>query len=423
MSYEFSKFGHCLGGGSGIGELMDDLGHALASGGTDLKMLGGGQPARIAEMEAIWRRRLEELLEESGGLDRSLTCYDPPQGNPRFLNAIAGLFRKTFGWEIGPENIAVTAGGQTAFFLLFNLLAGRMPDGSRKKILLPLVPEYIGYSNQGIDGCLFHAVPPLIEKTGPHEFKYRVDFDRLEITPDIAAICASRPTNPSGNVLTDEEAARLSDLAERHGIPLIIDNAYGSPFPGIIFEDATPFWRPHAILTYSLSKIGLPGTRTGIVIGPPEIIRAVGSMSAIVGLSNTNIGQQIMLPLIESGEVLRLSREVVRPFYQEKRDLALKAAAGAFGYDIEWAVHRSEGALFLWFWFPGLLISSKELYERLKQRGVLIIPGQYFFYGLDDPEWRHRDECIRVSYAMDESAVRDGLRIIAEEVRSATQSH
>jgi valine--pyruvate aminotransferase len=117
--------------------------------------------------------------------------------------------------------------------------------------------------------------------------------------------------------------------------------------------------------------------------------------------------------------VLRLSREVVRPFYQEKRNLALKAATDAFGDDIEWSVHRSEGALFLWFWFPGLRISSKELYERLKQRGVLVIPGQYFFYGLDDAGWQHRNECIRVSYAMDEASVRDGLRIIAEEVHRA----
>jgi valine--pyruvate aminotransferase len=419
MSYEFSTFGRHLGCGSGIEELMDDLGHALASGAKDLKMLGGGQPARIPEMHAVWHRRLEELAEEHGGIERALGSYDPPQGNPRFLHAVAGLFRQSLGWQVGPENIAVTTGGQTAFFFLFNLLAGAMPDGSRKKILLPLVPEYIGYSDQGVDGCVFRAVPPLIEHTGPHEFKYRVDFDRLEITPDIAAICVSRPTNPSGNVLTDGEVARLSDIAERHGIPLIIDNAYGAPFPGIVFEDATPFWRPHVILTYSLSKIGLPGTRTGIVVGPSEIIRALGSMSAIVGLSNPNIGQQIMLPLIESGEVLRLSREVVRPFYQEKRDLALKAAAEAFGDDIEWAVHRSEGALFLWFWFPGLCISSKELYERLKQRSVLVIPGQYFFYGLDDPGWRHRDECIRVSYAMDREVVREGLEIIANEVRKA----
>jgi valine--pyruvate aminotransferase len=397
---------------------MDDLGHAMASGGPDLKMLGGGQPARIPAMNAVWRRRLEELMEEMGGLERSLTTYDPPRGNPHFLQAIATLFRETFGWDLGPENIAVTSGGQTAFYFLFNLLAGPMPDGSRRKILLPLVPEYIGYSNQGISGGLFRAVSPLIEKTGPHEFKYRVDFDNLEVTPDIAAICASRPTNPTGNVLTDDEVARLSAIAKDHGIPLIIDNAYGAPFPGIIFADATPYWDKHVVLTYSLSKIGLPGTRTGMVIGPPEIIRALGSMSAIAGLSNPNIGQQITLPLIQSGEILKLSREVVRPFYQEKCRLARDAATAAFGDDIEWFMHRSEGALFLWFWFPGMPITSKELYQRLKKREVLVIPGHYFFFGHAEPDWAHRDECIRVSYAMDENVVRDGLRIIAEEVRS-----
>ena len=398
---------------------MDDLGHALASGRPDLKMLGGGQPAQIPAISAVWRRRLEELAAEAGGIERAMTTYDPPRGNPRLLAAIATMFRETFGWDLGPENVAVTSGGQTAFFLLFNLLAGRQPDGSRRKILLPLVPEYIGYADQGIDGCLFRAVRPLIETSGDHDFKYRVDFDHLTVTPDIAAVCASRPTNPTGNVLTDDELARLSALAKDHGIPLIIDNSYGAPFPGIIFEAAKPFWEPHVVLTYSLSKIGLPGTRTGIVIGPPEIIRAIASMNAIVGLANPSPGQQILLPLVESGEILRLSREVVMPFYQEKCRLARAAAQVAFGDGVEWFMHRSEGALFLWLWFPGLPITSLELYQRLKQRGVLVIPGQYFFFGDEQTDWRHRDECIRVSYAMDESIVRDGLAIIAEEVRKA----
>jgi valine--pyruvate aminotransferase len=420
MSYEFSKFGQQLGGGSGIGELMEDLGHALASGGPDLKMLGGGQPAQIPAMNAVWRRRMEELMAESGGLNRSLCAYDPPGGNPQFLAAVAALFRKSFGWDIGPENVAITSGGQTAFFFLFNLLAGEMPAGPPRKILLPLVPEYIGYASQGTTASLFRAVPPIIEELGPHDFKYRVDFENLEITPDIAAICASRPTNPTGNVLTDEEISRLSALAKQHGIPLIIDNAYGAPFPGIIFTEAEPFWEPHIILTLSLSKLGLPGTRTGIVIGPPAIIRALGSLSAIAGLSNPNVGQQITLPLIQSGEILQLSREVVRPFYQEKCQLARQAARDAFADDIAWFMHRSEGALFLWLWFPGLPISSQELYERLKQREVLIIPGHHFFFGLEDESWPHRHECIRVSYAMDEAVVRQGLQIIAEEVRKAT---
>jgi valine--pyruvate aminotransferase len=124
--------------------------------------------------------------------------------------------------------------------------------------------------------------------------------------------------------------------------------------------------------------------------------------------------------LIESGEILRMSRDIVRPFYQHKRDLALAAAHEAFGDTIDWQVHRSEGALFLWFRFPGLRMTSKELYQRLKKRNVLVIPGEYFFFGHDDPSWKHRRECIRVSYAMDETAVRDGLRIIAEEVAKAT---
>jgi len=398
---------------------MDDLGHALASGGDDIKMLGGGQPARIPEMDVVWRKQIASLVDEAGGLDRALTSYDPPSGNPQFLHAVAELFQKSFGWEITVDHIAITPGGQTAFFFLFNLLAGRMPDGRRKKILLPLVPEYIGYANQGIDGCVFKAVPPLIEETGPHEYKYRVDFDRLEVTDDVAAICASRPTNPTGNVLTDNETGKLSALAKAHNIPFIIDNAYGAPFPGIIFTDATPFWEPHVILTYSLSKIGLPGTRTGIVIGPPDIIKAVRSMSAIIGLANPSTGQQIMRPLVESGEVLRLSREVVRPYYQEKCKVARQAAMEIFGDDMEWRMHRSEGALFLWFWFPEMKISSKELYKRLKARQVLVIPGEYFFFGLGETDLAHRDQCIRVSYAMDENVVRDGLQIIAEEVRKA----
>ncbi|MCU0779838.1 MAG: valine--pyruvate transaminase [Akkermansiaceae bacterium] len=419
MKLNFSDFGLQLGCGSGIESLMDDLGHALASGGPDIKMLGGGQPAQIPEVNAIWRRRVRELMDEPGGLERSFTHYDPPRGNPRFLEAVAGLFRRSFGWDIGPEHVAVTAGGQTAFFFLFNLVAGQMPDGTRRKILLPLVPEYIGYSNQGLAGELFHAAPPHIEITGPHEFKYRVDFDHLGITPETAAICASRPTNPTGNVLTDDEVARLAALARANGIPLILDNAYGAPFPGIIFAEANPYWDDNTILTLSLSKIGLPGTRTAIVIAPEPIARAIGSLSAIVGLANPSAGQQILLPLLESGEILRLSNEVVRPFYEDKCRLARAAALEEFGDGFEWYMHRSEGALFLWFWFPGLPITVRELYERLKKRGVLVVAGDYFFFGDDRQDWPHRHECIRVTYSMDPAIVRDGLRIIGEEVRNA----
>ena len=416
---EWSEFGQGLCCGSGIGELMDDLGHALAAGGNHIHMLGGGQPAHIPEMDALWRQRIETIAATPGELEHMLGNYEPPAGSTRFRQAIARLFRQEFGGDLSAENIAITMGGQTAFFSLFNALAGRFSDGRQKKILLPLVPEYIGYADQSVSGSMFRSVKPRIELTGKHEFKYRVDFDHLTVTDDIAAICVSRPTNPTGNVLTDDEINRLAALAKAHDIPLIIDNAYGAPFPNVIFTEAKPIWNEHIILTLSLSKLGLPGTRTGIVIATPEITKAIASMTSIMGLANTNTGQAIVQPLVESGEILRLSNEVVQPFYREKSLQAQAWVKQYFDPQLNYHIHRSEGALFLWAWFEGLPISSHELYERLKTRHVLIVPGSYFFFGQDDSDWKHRDECIRINFTMPAEDVETGIRIIGEEVSKA----
>ena len=416
MSEQFSNFGRRLCTGSGIEELMDDLGNALASGGPDIKMLGGGQPAHIPEVNALWRKRMEEIMGASGELEKMLSNYDPPQGNTEFLEAVAELFRQHFGWDLSAKNIAITGGGQTAFFFLFNALAGEFANGERKKILLPLVPEYIGYANQSVGDEIFRAVKPIIEKIGEHDFKYRVDFENLNVDDDIAAICVSRPTNPTGNVLTDDEISRLRSIAEEKGIPLMIDNAYGAPFPNIIFTEATPVWDENIVLTLSLSKIGLPGTRTGIVIAREEIASAVSSMSAIVGLANGNIGQAIMKPLMQTGDVLKLSNEVVRPYYIKKSQQARAWVDEYFDSSLPYRVHLSEGALFLWLWFEDLPITTRELYNRLKKRGVLIVSGHYFFFGVEDEPWKHRDECIRMTFTMDEGQVREGIQIIAEEV-------
>jgi valine--pyruvate aminotransferase len=420
MSEQFSDFGERLCMGSGIEELMDDLGDALAQGGPNTRMLGGGQPAHIPEVNALWRRRLEEIMATPGAMEKMLGNYDSSRGNPLFLDAVADLFKRSFGWDISAKNIAITSGGQTAFFFLFNALAGKFKDGSGKKILLPLVPEYMGYSNQSVGQEMFRAVKPLIEKIGAHDYKYHVDFDNLHVDDDIAAICVSRPTNPTGNVLTDEEISRLAALADEKGIPLIIDNAYGAPFPNIIFTEATPVWNDNIVLTLSLSKIGLPGTRTGIVVAREEIVNALASMSAIVGLANGNIGQTIMEPVVRSGEILKLSNEVVRPYYLEKSRQARAWVDQEFDPALPYRVHLSEGALFLWLWFEDMPISSRELYERLKARGVLIVSGHYFFFGLDDAEsWQHRHECIRMSYTMDDRTVHEGIIIISEEVAAA----
>jgi valine--pyruvate aminotransferase len=413
--FEKSLFAERLTGGSGIETLMDDLGHALAEGAGNIRMLGGGNPALIPELEACWRRRMREMLDDGDRFDRMLGVYDPPKGNTRFALALAAFLQREYGWDVGAEHIGITCGGQSAFFYLFNLLAGEFADGRRKRVLLPVVPEYIGYANQGLGADFFVGAMPEIAHTGPHTFKYRVDFERLKVSEDIGAICVSRPTNPSGNVLTDGEVAHLDALAREAGVPLIIDNAYGEPFPGIVFTKIKPIWNENIILTLSLSKLGLPGTRTGIIVARPEIIRAVTSMNAIIGLANGTIGQAIVTPLIESGEIGTLVGENLRPFYQRKAQNARAWIARYFDAALDYHVHESEGALFLWLWFRGMPISAAELYERLKKRGVLVVPGHYFAIGSAEAE-KHASECIRLSFAMDDAVVEDGIRILADEV-------
>ncbi len=410
---KLSEFGAKLSAQTGIVSLMDDLGEAVSSG-RSFRMLGGGNPARIPAVEARFRRSMQRMLDNGDQFERMIGVYDGPQGNAELIEALADLFRGEFGWNTGPENILVTNGSQSAFFALFNMFAGRRSDGSHGKILLPITPEYIGYADTGIQDPIFDSHRPTIDTLEDGFFKYRVNFDDIRVDDSIGAICMSRPTNPTGNVLTDDEVAKLAGLAAGHDVPLIVDDAYGAPFPNIIFSSATPMWDDNTILCLSLSKLGLPGVRTGIIVANREIVRALSSMAAIMSLAPGSFGPGLVADLVKSREIISLSNEVIRPYYQQRVQQAIQWIQYAMqGYPCY--IHKPEGAIFLWLWFPELPITSQELYQRLKDRGVLVIAGQHFFPGIE-ADWRHRYECIRVTYSQNPADVEAGLGIIAEEV-------
>ncbi|SES70709.1 valine-pyruvate aminotransferase apoenzyme [Marinobacter segnicrescens] len=414
---KLSAFGRKFTADAGITSLMDDLGNALASG-DDMIMMGGGNPGQVPAIQERLTEVLGDITRDPEAMKRLVGIYDPPQGEKRFIASLAELLNREYGWGLTEDNIALTNGSQAAFFMLFNMFAGDFDDGSQKHILLPLAPEYIGYADAGIAPELFRAVQPEITFTGAHEFKYRVDFDAVDVTSDTGAICVSRPTNPTGNVVTDQEMERLESLARHHDVPLIVDGAYGTPFPSLLYVDAQPRWNEQIVLCLSLSKLGMPAARTGIVIAAPEIIRALSSINAIMNLATGSFGAMLAEPLVRSGEILSLSREVVCPFYHRKMENAVKVFTDAMGEGCRWYVHKPEGAMFLWFWFPDLPVSSLELYQRLKARGVLVVSGHYFFPGLAEDGWRHRHECIRVTYSQDDERVAEGLRRIASEVQA-----
>lgn len=108
------------------------------------------------------------------------------------------------------------------------------------------------------------------------------------------------------------------------------------------------------------------------------------------------------------------------PFYRDKARRACEWLQSEL-HGLPFRIHEPEGAFFLWLWFPGLPITSAELYARLKRAGVFVLSGHYFFPGVAD-EWAHRHECLRLSYAQDDDVVHAGIRLIGRELRAVFAS-
>jgi valine--pyruvate aminotransferase len=139
--------------------------------------------------------------------------------------------------------------------------------------------------------------------------------------------------------------------------------------------------------------------------------------NCILSLANNNTGQYLIRSFFEDRSILSLCQDIILPLYQARADQAVQWLRDAFqetNTPVE--IHRPEGALFLWLRFPDLPITSKALYERLKARRVLVVPGHYFFFGLSEPH-PHEQQCLRMTYSQEPSVVQEGIRILADEVR------
>jgi valine--pyruvate aminotransferase len=413
---KLSAFGEKFSARSGAVELMEDLGNALIENPNAI-LMGGGNPGQIPAMEAVFEKRLHSLNSDTLQRHNLLGRYQSPQGEKSFIQEMASFLKRRFGWQLTERNIAVSNGSQSAFFILYNMFAGQMQDGSHRSIHLPLSPEYLGYADTGLSDNFFTATAPNIELLDNQEFKYRVNFDELSLDDSIAAMCVSRPTNPTGNVLTDNEIAHLDNIAQRQDIPLIIDGAYGLPFPNIIFNEAKPHWNENTILVLSLSKLGLPGVRTGIIVASEEVIQAYNNSNTVISLACGTLGPAICQPLFANDQIATLSQQHITPFYKHRAQQTAQWFRESLT-DLPFRIHKPEGAIFLWLWFKDLPIDSNTLYQRLKSRGVIVVPGHNFFVGINE-QWQHKHECIRVSYAADEKVVHQGVEIIAQEVRRA----
>ena len=167
-------------------------------------------------------------------------------------------------YEIKEENIVVTNGSITAFYLL-----AQAWRGAKSMIAIPSFSEYE-------DACRLHE----------HEISFFPTSDDLsELSlegQDFCWIC--NPNNPDGKLIHRTELLRL--ISANPQTTFIIDQAYVAFTTEDMLKPSDVKTHKNLILVQSISKAyNIPGLRIGYLVASPEIAEKVNKLSRQVNIS------------------------------------------------------------------------------------------------------------------------------------------
>ncbi len=413
MNPSLTKIGAQMSNLTGVRAIMKDIIETLRAGeGQQFINLSAGNPLILPEVEQLWRDCTQELL-ASPEYGEVVCRYGSSQGYGPFIEAIANDFNRRYGLNLSDRNILVTPGSQSLYFYAANAFGGYTPNGDLKQIVLPLSPDYTGYGGVCLYPEALIAYKPTldIDETA-HKFKYRPDFSQLSITENTGCVIFSRPCNPTGNVLSDDEVNKIASLAAPYDVPVLIDSAYAPPFPALNFTDMTPSFGNNILHCMSLSKAGLPGERIGVAIGDERLIQMLECFQTNMCIHPSRYGQAIAAHAVNSGALAEIAETVIRNFYKHKFSILEETLNSYMPKDLPWFLHRGEGAIFAWLWLQDLPITDWEFYQQLKQVGVIVVPGSTFFPGLQE-EWQHKQQCLRISLTGSNEEIATGMERLA----------
>lgn len=211
------------------------------------------------------RRHLGELL-----LDPAMHGYTPILGVPALRENYAAHLSSFYGAPIAAGEVGITSGCNQAFCLALMSIAK-----AGDQVILPR-PHYFNHDMwmrmQGVEPVSLDFRP------GSGAVPSAEDAARL-IGPRTRAIVLISPNNPTGAVYPRETIHAFHELAQRHGIALLLDETYKDFLPEgarphELFSD--PDWRRTLVHLYSFSKVfALTGYRVGGITAGAALIAEI----------------------------------------------------------------------------------------------------------------------------------------------------
>jgi len=299
------------------------------------------------------------------------------------------------GMRYDPDGeILITAGSIEG--IAATLLALTNPGD---EVILPS-PSYASYQEViRMAGCEPRFVPLDEERN----FDLDVGAIARAVTPRTAALFYCNPNNPTGTIYSRAQSLRLMELAERHGLYIITDEAYKD----FLYTDETYFtpaqeeaFRRRVVRIYSFSKsYAMTGWRVAYLHSDRRNVAEILKVHDSLVTCAPVISQHAAVAALD------LAGDAVAEFraaYRRRRDLTLRhldALSHIFDYQ------KPAGAYFV---FPrvkdtvALSHDSRALaFDLLERAGVALVPGSAF-----GPTGEHH---LRLSFGREDADIEEAF--------------
>ena len=285
---------------------------------------------------------------------------------PEMLQAVCSYYKRRFGVEITPDQVASCNGSQEGCGHIGMVLCD---EGDTVLLPNPCYPVFIaGAKLAGAEPYFY----PLVKE---HGFLPYVAGIPEDVARKAKYMIVSLPANPVGSVGNPALYEELVAFAKKYDILIIHDNAYSD----IIFDGAeghsffnTPGAMDVGVEFFSLSKsFDVTGARISFLVGRPDVVAAFRRLRGQIDFG-------MFLP-VQKAAIAALTGplDMVKDqcaVYQERRD-ALCGGLRSIG----WNVPDSHGSMFVWAPIPERYTSSMDFcMDLVEKSGVLCTPGSSF---------------------------------------------
>ncbi len=279
-----------------------------------------------------------DLLERAAEAARDVANarYGLINGDLDLREAYAADVSATYGGQVSPDQVAITAGCNQAFFLALLTLAQRGDS-----VLLP-VPWFWNHQQS----CAMLGIEPrLLPCRADNGFVPDPDDADALIDASVRAIVLISPNNPTGAVYPPEVIARFHALCAARGITLILDETYRDFLPDGQARGHDLFrshdWPAHLIQLYSFSKAYcVPGHRLGAVVADATVVEQFAKALDCLHICPQRAGQSALawaipaLPAWRAENRARINRraEAVRDGFQRLPGWRVESLGAYFAY-------------------------------------------------------------------------------------------